>query len=431
MNIKLIRLAPLLILLSSLLQGAPVAKQTPPLSKIVVRILAPDIKEGSFAAKSKTIYRGADTYLRLEEQPDPLQHIQMLIICNPPDNWMIDLLIRTGRHIVDPGPTFVAHSPIVTDRGASAVQSPEFGQEMDFFQKHNATSLGIQLLDGQRYEASQLTIGNYKYVLYVSLDTHQPYQLDIFKDGKADFSVRYLSYETGLPFDASLFKPPTGIQMTDEISNKEGSPSVRVDPALGKFMASYYQKPNADQISSVISEMQKDGFPNKDSQLAPIIGFFAEVFAANPDKLPGWQSQIEKTTWKTKEALELAIKSSGSLDKLLSFDPSKPNPGRNDMCWGAFFASGKEKYLEAIVQRLAYINERVSLMLYMTAASAEWSLSSNAREHPKVKQFLLEREKTAPPVIKAAIDEALTNNPGELKSKMIEFAREQHKKGAW
>ena len=39
--------------------------------------------------------------------------------------------------------------------------------------------------------------------------------MDFTKGGKPDFSIRYLSYETDLPFDPSLFEPPPGLKITE------------------------------------------------------------------------------------------------------------------------------------------------------------------------------------------------------------------------
>ena len=38
--------------------------------------------------------------------------------------------------------------------------------------------------------------------------------MDVTKDGKPDFSICYLFYETDLPFDPSLFEPPPDLKIT-------------------------------------------------------------------------------------------------------------------------------------------------------------------------------------------------------------------------
>ena len=129
--------------------------------------------------------------------------------------------------------------------------------------------------------------------------------------------------------------------------------------------------------------------------------------------------------------LDLALKRSQDPEGILKADAAKEEPGFNDMCWGAFFASGKEVYLAALVDRLAGLSDRKSLMRFVTAGSAQWSLASNALQHPRVKQYLEERAKTAPPEIKEAIDQALHENPSVFQERMVAVVKEEHQKGTW
>lgn len=62
---------------------------------------------------------------------------------------------------------------------------------------------------------SEYKEGPYRMMLFQRKDTHQPFLLEIFKDGESDFSIRYLNYQTGLPFDAALFTPPKDITITE------------------------------------------------------------------------------------------------------------------------------------------------------------------------------------------------------------------------
>src|SRR5271154_3426713 len=71
------------------------------MTKMVVRTSAPDVPPDSFAAKPKTIWRVGRKYGRIEEVPDPILGIHGLLICNEPDAWMINLVDKSGKHIVD------------------------------------------------------------------------------------------------------------------------------------------------------------------------------------------------------------------------------------------------------------------------------------------------------------------------------------------
>jgi hypothetical protein len=201
------------LLLSNAAFGGPTK---PNVIKIVSRFIGPQIPPDSFAAKPKTVYIAGDSYSRVEEEPDAAQGIHGLIIVSEPDSWIINLLDHSGRHIVDPGPTFIIHHNILGRDAPKEFASFEFGKEITFMRTHKAVSLASREIDHQRCEASQFKHEAYRIVLYTTSDTHIPFQLEIYKDGKLDFEVRYISYQTDLPFDASLFKPPSGITIVEE-----------------------------------------------------------------------------------------------------------------------------------------------------------------------------------------------------------------------
>ncbi len=158
------------------------------MTKIVFRSMSPDTAPDSFGAQPKTLYRVSDKYWRIEEAPDPARGIHNLRITREPDAWVINLLDNTARHIIDPGPTFFARLPIISTLKPN-------GQP-------DCNALAIK--SGAR-----------EVTLLLDPDTSKPVEMDVRKDGKPDFSIRYLSYETDLPFDPSLFEPPQGLKITE------------------------------------------------------------------------------------------------------------------------------------------------------------------------------------------------------------------------
>ncbi len=196
-------------------QAGMAGSPMPPVIKIVHRYIWPDASAQAFATKPKTLYIGGVKYARVEEEPDPERHIHGLTICSEPDIWMINLDGRRGQHIADPGPTYVTHHPIIGRDAPGDLQTLEFGKELDFFQRHGVNVLEPRIIDGSRHEASEFTQAGYRVVLCLRSDNRLPFQLDVFKGGKTAFSIRYLSYDTNVPFNATLFKPPSGITMTE------------------------------------------------------------------------------------------------------------------------------------------------------------------------------------------------------------------------
>ncbi len=192
------------------------------MSKIIIRRISPAVSANSFAAKPKTIYRVTNKYCRIEEPPDPERRVHNLYITKEPDSWTINLLDKTARHILDPGPTFIAHIPIIWAPKPKRQPNPdkefkdlEFGNEAQFFREHSAREIGMRSVGGRNCNAVFLKIGSREVALLLESKTGKPYQIDVVKDGKLDFSVRYLFYETNLPFQKSLFELPKGVKIIE------------------------------------------------------------------------------------------------------------------------------------------------------------------------------------------------------------------------
>ena len=99
--------------------------------------MGPEIQPGSFAAKPRTLYIAGNFFSRTEEEPDPEQRIHGLSIASEPNVWMIrNLFDHTGRHIVDPGPTYIVHHPILKKEAPGESDALEFGKEVAFFRAY-------------------------------------------------------------------------------------------------------------------------------------------------------------------------------------------------------------------------------------------------------------------------------------------------------
>jgi hypothetical protein len=129
------------------LQVAAPGQEPPTMTRLVVRLDAPNVQEGSFPAMPKTMYRAGTRYCRIEESPDNQHGIHSLLIVNEPNEWLINLQTKTGQHFVDPGPTFNCRLPIFISaeeiHSQSDVNKPlmdlEFGRELIFFANQGAT----------------------------------------------------------------------------------------------------------------------------------------------------------------------------------------------------------------------------------------------------------------------------------------------------
>ena len=192
------------------------AAEPPPITKIVARMI---VAGETIAAKPKTMYLAGEKYARVEEELDTAADSQTLIVTNEPDSWVINLMNKTGRHMVDSGPEFVTHSPIfwtTSGKPEPDFEDLEFGAEMKFFGQGRGRELKPRTIDGRKCKALSVKSGFHEVILLLDPKTEKPFQIDLIKFERLASSVRYVTYETNLPFDASLFQPPSDVQFTQE-----------------------------------------------------------------------------------------------------------------------------------------------------------------------------------------------------------------------
>jgi hypothetical protein len=196
------------------------SEKDPPMTKIIIERLGQP--PGSFASKPTVMYRAGKRYSRTEEAMDSVEGIHALDIVNEPNAWMINLVDHTGRHLVDPGPTFDVHQPILEGlrtKGEADPEKPfeglEFGNELVFFRSHDARKAGARAIEGRSYPTLSLTRGPITVALTFDPKADKPMEVEETNDGKREVAIRYLAYETNLPFQKSLFEPPRDVLMTE------------------------------------------------------------------------------------------------------------------------------------------------------------------------------------------------------------------------
>lgn len=184
--------------------------------KVVFREVTPGIDRGSFAAKPKTLYRLGSKYGRTEEALDSALKIHGLIVVDEPDVWMINLVTRTGQHIIDTGEPYHFHAPIVGGPDdQEAIKELEFGCEMDFMKAHGAGPARKGTLDGREVDQYVVTIDTYRIVLSVSPKSARPVGFSVYESDKPHYDMRYLEYANDLEPQAKLFQRPEGIEYED------------------------------------------------------------------------------------------------------------------------------------------------------------------------------------------------------------------------
>src|SRR5262245_32093099 len=184
--------------------------------RVVVRDATPGVPRDSFAARPKTYYRLGTKYGRVEEVADPEHGIHGLAVVSEPDLWMVNLMTKTGQHIVDTGAPYHFHAPVHTGEGdPEFVKSYELGCEFEYMKTKASGPPKPFELDGRTLEAYMAAEGEYLLVLVVDPNTKHPFASMLRKAGKVVCFLRYVAYETGLKPDLSLFAPPAGITFTE------------------------------------------------------------------------------------------------------------------------------------------------------------------------------------------------------------------------
>lgn len=198
-----------------LIVSAPCQEMPKTMVKLSMRLIEPEPEAGSFAAQPRVLWRADTKYARIAEAPDLENHIHGLTILNEPDIWMINLSDKSGKHIVDRGPSLDVHLPIFPAPAGvkMKLRELEFGKELEFFAINGATVSVGEVLKGKPAERHELTMSGRKLILWTDTASKKPVRISMTFSGQTQ-TVEYVSYEDGLPFDPSLFQPPAGLTLT-------------------------------------------------------------------------------------------------------------------------------------------------------------------------------------------------------------------------
>ncbi len=208
-------------------------------------------------------------------------------------------------------------------------------------------------------------------------------------------------------------------QAPGAVANAEQAGGLMTAEALDKFATYYYRNPRPELVAPAIEALGPSGFSKDRADV--FVGFFAEVFAANPSRMAEWRELIDRQDRPTRKLLGRAVKFSRSGD-LLSSDGH--SIALNDMWWGAFFASGNPAYLRKLIDQLAVIHwaqivdEQYRKRL-LVAITAMWSLARNAPEHLLVPVTLEAVRTDADPLSRKMIDRLLAGDAEAVRQELL------------
>jgi len=212
-----------------------------------------------------------------------------------------------------------------------------------------------------------------------------------------------------------------------QLSTAQNSSALKTIDEISGFMQTYYLHPQPDRIADVIEALHSSGFVRPTTEFV-VVGFFSEVFAVNPNRVPEWQDHIAKQDNRTKWLLEQALSVSKTGGLLNKNGHSAP---LNDGWWAAFFASGNPKFVSKLIDQLQYWDDRKHEMLFFAGGTAKWSLASNARSNPLVRSTLENAKATAGTRQRELINEVLNEDPALIKQETKEIVQRQREAGKW
>lgn len=207
-------------------------------------------------------------------------------------------------------------------------------------------------------------------------------------------------------------------------------------------MTYYYLDPRPDEVPAALQAVTAKGFFENDDVQAPLSGFFAEVFRANPDKLDGWikpyvgvpnRHILYSGLWmanskESKLALERLAKGASPeeakrLRGLLASPPPTvesmniDSPASLDYMWGAFSASGAEAPVLRVIDQIKLVKTKGDVGTMMIGGAAKWSVSANARQHDKVLKIVKAQATSADPETREHLKEILKGIEAEKSKK--------------
>jgi len=182
---------------------------------IIVTDITPGIDATSFGAQPRVMYRIGEDRLRIEEATDAANGIHGLVVVAEPNIWMVNLYDGTGRHIVDPGPTFDAVAPVLGMQGLpSKLLGLEFGCEEDFIAENASAPVRSEQIGTTRFDVYRVVAGADAVEILERPGTGTPYLVRYYHQDKLAIVLRYDLYATGLPANPSLFVAPPGVHYT-------------------------------------------------------------------------------------------------------------------------------------------------------------------------------------------------------------------------
>lgn len=197
--------------------------------------------------------------------------------------------------------------------------------------------------------------------------------------------------------------------------------------ALNQKLTYFYQNPDSGTLHSIINTIRLDKQVREAFPPPAILGFCTGVLLSRNPNSRILKSELEKH--RTEVRLFEAILFFGQTQDTLIHWPEH-SAEMNDVIWAAYFGTGETKYLDRLLTETRYKDREDSLQLFFAGSSAMWSLASNARQHPSIKEYLNKLSSSVNDAQKKAnLQEILTRDPNEFREETVTRIKSMKERG--
>jgi hypothetical protein len=196
---------------------------------------------------------------------------------------------------------------------------------------------------------------------------------------------------------------------------------------FGAFVQGYHKNPQPERIEAAMRFAAGSGVTTNDDTDLMTQATFSCLFARYPDRKPAFKQSIASLDEPARTYFQNAIDSHPA--HLFLQVPLQPK--KNDMSWGCYFVTGDVSYAQDVIAALKDLGERQDIMKYLTASSAQWSLSGIAKDDAKVRVALEQAAKGTDKVVADAARDALQKPPSAIRAGTIEVMKAQKAAGVW
>ena len=192
---------------------------------------------------------------------------------------------------------------------------------------------------------------------------------------------------------------------------------------INSWVTYYYITPEPSKIPDAIEYMSQVGWLDDKNSIAPIFGFLAGGFTANPKQVSGWVDRLSSLNESHLGVVILGLWYSSlpdSQQRTYEFLDKHPNLKQEysylykgspmaieeipleqgtwvlDVLWGNFSATGSKTPIIRIMSTLPWVDIKGDINRLMIGGAAQWSLTSNAVQHQRILGFC-ETEVSAQP----------------------------------